>query len=91
MQPSYPQLFIKEAIVSTLIIEHCKINELPPQWAQRLNASADQTVTVRIETESTGNEATFVTNDPAFGIWRDREDTADVNQYLRALRAPRHF
>ncbi len=81
--------------MSSLIIEHCKINELPPQWAQRLNAAPGQTVTVRIETESvaefTGVDAAFVTDDPAFGIWRDREDMADVDQYVRALRAPRHF
>lgn len=77
--------------MSVLIIEHCKIDELPSQWAQRLNASADQTVTVRIETESAGNDAVFVTDDPAFGIWRDREDMTDVDQYVRALRAPRHF
>jgi hypothetical protein len=31
----------------------------------------------------------FVTDDPAFGIWRDRQDTADVEAYVRHLRAPR--
>ncbi len=32
---------------------------------------------------------TFVTDDPAFGIWRDRDDMADVPGYLRCIRAPR--
>jgi hypothetical protein len=45
---------------------------------------------VRIEQElSTVQAEEFVTDDPAFGIWRDREDTADVEAYVRRLRAPR--
>ena len=28
--------------------------------------------------------------DPAFGIWRDREDMTDVEAYLRRIRAPRY-
>jgi hypothetical protein len=31
----------------------------------------------------------FTTDDPAFGIWRDREDITDVNAYVRKLREPR--
>ena len=49
-------------------------------------------MTVRIETEENAAppDATgFVTNDPAFGIWRDREDMSDVEAYLSKLRAPR--
>ena len=50
-------------------------------------------MTVRIEEEAdqtAANQAEpFVTNDPAFGIWRDREDMADVDAYVRKLRAPR--
>ncbi len=58
---------------STLVIEHLKASELPQQWAQRLKATPDQTVTVRIETEPEAVDETaaeFVTDDPAFGIWR---------------------
>lgn len=79
--------------MSTLVIEHMKASELPPQWAQRLNARPEQTVTVRIETETgtaAGPAAAFVTDDPAFGIWRDREDMTDVEAYVRKLRAPRY-
>jgi cytochrome c len=32
----------------------------------------------------------FVTDDPAFGIWRDREDMADVAAYVNQLRQPRY-
>ena len=79
--------------MSTLVIEHLKASELPQQWAQRLKAKPEQTVTVRIETEpepAAETAAAFVTDDPAFGIWRDREDMADVEAYLRKLRAPRY-
>ena len=40
------------------------------------------------ETPPTEYAAHFVTNDPTFGIWRDREDRADVKAYQRKLRAP---
>lgn len=48
--------------------------------------------TVRIEEEATtpAPAEAFVTDDPAFGIWRDREDMADVAAYVRKLRAPRY-
>lgn len=76
--------------MSTLVIEHFKASELPQQWAERLKVLPEQTVTVRIETEATQAPCTpesFVTDDPAFGIWRDREDVADVSAFTRQLRA----
>ena len=78
--------------MSTLVIEHLKASELPSQWVERLNAKPGQTVTVRIDTEPEATETdaditeTFATDDPAFGIWRDREETADVEAYVRKLR-----
>lgn len=81
-----------EALMTTLVIEHLKASELPQQWAKRLNARPEQTVTVRIETETTTATDTtaFVTDDPAFGIWRDRDDTVDVAAFARRLRTPRY-
>ena len=79
--------------MSTLVIEHFKASELPQQWAQRLKVRPEQTVTVRIETEATQTThapESFVTNDPAFGIWRDREDMADVPAFVRQLRATQY-
>jgi hypothetical protein len=79
--------------MSTLVIEHLEASELPRDWAARLRAKPGQTVTVRIETESEQPAPTatpaFVTDDPAFGIWRDHQDVADVDGYVRKLRAPR--
>lgn len=52
--------------------------------------AAGARVTVRIEEEPANAPAEeFVTDDPAFGIWRDREDMADVEAYARRIRAPR--
>jgi hypothetical protein len=79
--------------MNAVVIEQVKVSELPEDWRARLQAKSDTRVTVRIEEEAeqtAANQAEpFVTNDPAFGIWRDREDMADVNAYVRKLRAPR--
>lgn len=55
-------------------------------------APAGMHVTVRIEAEigAAAAPGNFVTDDPAFGIWRDRKDMADVQAYLAELRAPQY-
>jgi hypothetical protein len=59
--------------------------------APALEAAGDALVTVRIEEEAQATPAEeFVTDDPAFGIWRDREDMADVAAYVRKIRQPRY-
>ncbi|MGB3622352.1 MAG: hypothetical protein WBA20_13470 [Ketobacter sp.] len=75
--------------MTTLVIQHVKTSELPAQWAQQLKALPDQTVTIRIETEVTGTSdstTSFVTDDPAFGIWQDHEAAEDFARNLRASR-----
>ena len=70
-----------------------KVSELPEDWRARLQTEANAHVTVRIEEEQTvqaSTEQEFVTDDPAFGIWRDRSDMNDVTDYVRYLRAPRY-
>jgi hypothetical protein len=48
-------------------------------------------VTVRIEEEAADEHpAAFTTDDPAFGIWRDREDMGDVAEHARRLRQARY-
>ncbi len=79
--------------MNAMVIEHVKVNDLPQDWCERLHAKSDARVTVRIEEEveqSAANQIqSFVTNDPAFGIWRGRDDMTDVDAYLHKLRAPR--
>lgn len=42
------------------------------------------------ETQAIAPAEDFVTDDPAFGIWRDRENMADVAAYVRKVREPRY-
>ena len=65
--------------MSTLVIEQLKASDLPGQWGERLKVTPGQTITVRIEIKPSGSETTetFATDDPAFGIWRDRDETAN--------------
>jgi len=71
--------------MNTILIEHVKVSELPESWRARLAAARDAQVTVRIEEEPTATDNT----PSAFGMWRDRDDLADVAGYARRLRAPR--
>lgn len=79
--------------MSSIVIEHVSVADLPDTWRARLPAAVAEHVTVRIDPEviiAQPHAGDFVTNDPAFGIWRDREDMADMEAYLRKVRAPRY-
>lgn len=76
--------------MTTIVIEHVKVSELPEAWRARINAAKNARVTVRIEPELTVRETTQEDSDDLlFGMWRDRADMADVQAYVRKLRAPR--
>lgn len=78
--------------MNAIVIEHVLVGELPQAWRAKLAQSADMRVTVWIEEEEPAAASAaehFVTDDPAFGIWRDREDVADVEAYVQRIRAPR--
>ena len=66
--------------MNAIVIEHVPVSELPAAWRAKLAKSTDALVTVRIEEEAqaTAPVEEFVTDDPLFGMWRDREDMADV-------------
>lgn len=79
--------------MTTLVLQHIKASELPPQWAQQLKTLPEQTVTIRIETEvdtAQGEATAFVTDDPAFGIWSDYDAAQDVAAFARSLRTSRY-
>jgi len=76
--------------MNAIVIEHVPVAELPEQWRAKLAQSADTLVTVRIEAEGAGEQAAVAfADDPLFGMWRDREDMADVAGYIRSIRASR--
>ena len=76
--------------MSAIVIEHVPVADLPAAWRAKL-VQTGATVTVRIEEEVASDMTadTPVADDPLFGMWRDREDMADVAGYLRKLRAAR--
>lgn len=77
--------------MNAVVFEHVPVAELPEKWRARLAQSGDVLVTVRIEQEAEPVPVEpFTTDDPAFGIWRDHEDTADVAAYVRKIRQPRY-
>lgn len=69
--------------MTAIVIEHVHVRELPEAWRAQLHADGDATVTVRIEEEPAAGAR------PAFGMWRDQAESADVAEYMRRLRAPR--
>ena len=76
--------------MNTIVIEHVPVADLPAAWHAKLAKAAGATVTVRIEEEAQAAPAEkFVTDDPLFGMWPDREDMADVAGYIRSIRASR--
>ena len=77
--------------MNAIVIEHVPVDVLPAAWRAKLATLADTHVTVRIEAEKqvAPPAEEFVTDDPAFGMWRDREDMADVAGYIRSIRASR--
>jgi hypothetical protein len=78
--------------MNAIVIEHVPVVELPAAWRAKLAKAPGATVTVRIEEEEAQAAAPveeFVTDDPLFGMWRDREDMADVAGYVRSIRASR--
>jgi hypothetical protein len=72
--------------MNAIIIEHVEISELPAAWRAKLPTPENARVTVRIEEETSGLETE---ENLLFGMWRDREDMADVQAYVNKLRAPR--
>lgn len=76
--------------MTTVVIEHVALTELPAAWRARLPVAAHSRVTVRIEEEPELVSAVSASDNPLFGLWRDRNDLIDVETYARQLRAPRH-
>ena len=82
--------------MNAVVFEHVPMTDLPRAWQVKLarsnTAVGDVRVTVHIEAQEQSAAAVaeeFVTDDPAFGIWRDRQDMADVQAYVQRIRALR--
>jgi hypothetical protein len=77
--------------MNSIVFEHVPVAELPEKWRDTVTKAGLATVTVRIEGELAVEPAMDITTgDPAFGIWRDHPDSADVSEYVQRLRDPRY-
>jgi hypothetical protein len=79
---------VTSANTHSITIEHVRVGDLPEPWRVQLQAANNVRVTVRIEEESEGATQKDSAN-PLFGMWSDREEMADVDAYMRKVRAPR--
>jgi hypothetical protein len=75
--------------MNAVVFEHVPVAELPEKWRAQLAKAGNALVTVRIEEESQDHVPKDFADDLLFGMWRDREDMADVAGYMRKLRASR--
>ena len=82
---------MKEAIVgTTVVLEGVKAGELPEAWRRRVNAKANEVLTVTIAKRKTKTAVkTAKKPNATFGMWADRADVNDPAAYVRDLRQPR--
>ncbi len=83
--------------MNAVVIEHVRVSELPASWKDKFPGTIFanmKRVTVRIEEDVDADLADPIdvpemTANPLFGMWRNRDDLADVAGYVRDLRRPR--
>ena len=80
--------------MNAAVLEHVPVNELPAAWRAKLVSAPGDLVTVRIEAEAPNptqnhSDQSSLADNPLVGMWRDRDDMADVGGYIRKLRASR--
>jgi hypothetical protein len=74
--------------INGIVFEHVPVTDLPAEWRAKLAQAPGATVTVRIEADDQDGANAYA-DDPLFGMWRDREDMADVAGSVRGIRADR--
>lgn len=77
--------------MALIVIEHVKPEDLPPDWRARLPVSSNARLTVRIDEETESGVQSDMGDSPLFGMWRDRDEIADVEHFARDLRSPRYL
>ena len=80
--------------MNAVVLEHVPVDELPAAWRAKLVSAPGDLVTVRIEAEAPNptqshSDQPSLADNPLIGMWRDREDMADVDGYIRKLRVSR--
>jgi hypothetical protein len=74
--------------------------ELPKNWAEKVGADPDVEVEVTLSTEDRQDldvdaeiqaRGLSLENNPAIGMWADREEMKETSGYLKNLRKPRQL
>jgi hypothetical protein len=84
------QKAVRDEAMNTVVIEHVTLDELPAAWRAQLHFEHNTRVTVRIEEEAENVTPPALSDNPLFGMWQDRSETADVQAFARELRATRY-
>lgn len=74
--------------MNAVAIEHVTLDGTACRSQRHLEH--DTRVTVRIEKEAETATPPALADNPLFGMWQDRGETADVQAFARELRAPRY-
>jgi len=81
--------------MNAVVFEHVPLSDLPEAWRCRLAIQPGSLtlVTVHLELEVDFSVQSEVferpSDNPIFGMWRDHQDTVDVEQCVRQWRAGR--
>lgn len=78
--------------MNAMVIEHVPVSELPASWQDRFSGTVFahmKRVTVRIEEDAADSaesvDASAMTDNPLFGMWRDRDDLTTWASTRRCL------
>lgn len=69
--------------MTTIVLQHVPVAELPPVWRHQLGSMHSEQVTVRIEGHDEGAPA-----DALYGMNSISGEPCDMTTYLRSIRAP---
>ena len=78
--------------MTTIVLEHVKVAELPADWVKRIRAKPGEMVRVTLDKEISLPAQTLGKSKPnrSFGMWADREDVGDAGEYVARLRQTRY-
>ena len=77
------------------IFPHVRTDQLPKEWIREFHTRQGERFNVVVMSEipepNTPKPKARWADQAFFGMWKDREDIADVEGYIRNLRKPRHL
>ena len=76
------------------ILEHIQDDNILEEWTTHVRPKKGERFTIIVLTEEERSPPPAAgkkwEDHPAFGMWADRDDMEDVEQYVREIRKPRY-